>query len=143
MKVFKGISLFLLMLIFIAGCDLGQPRDCEVNTGNTVDEELFSTYFSSMRLMDETGFEGVSHDEDEAIFAPASPLSISFDAIKDGSIVLCIQSRTGSKFTPATLHETFEAGSSTINISNYMNGSYVVRVIVEDTLVKNLPFGTD
>jgi len=143
MKIMKFVFSILLVLLFAVSCDVGPPRECDVEISDSADEELFSQYFSNMSLADEKGFEGIPHDEYGVVFDPSIPLVVSFNALKSGSIKFCVQSRSGSKFIPATRDAIFEAGSSSITISNFMDGSYVIRVIVEDTLVKNFSFGTE
>lgn len=139
----KGLFLTSLMALAItlSACgSFGPPESCGEDLGGTADENLFSQYFESMALISQTtGVPGPSGGENGEQYAQGEPLAILVTSKADVALRVCIQYR-GPGQIPFDQTQTLTGGENTFNIGAIDPGVYVVRVIVEDTLVKNFPF---
>jgi hypothetical protein len=129
------------LLAFIACGPLSAPESCG-DFGGVADEVLFTEYFEFMEVVSSTtGSPGEFDDEGEMQFSSSESLSISFENKKDVSIRACMQERKGGGKILFDETKSFSPGGNSLALGNYSRGGYVIRVIVDESLVKNLPFG--
>jgi hypothetical protein len=131
----------IVMLVSVLACGPFSPPESCGDIGGTADEGLFNQYFVSMALLDTAiGSPGGISSEGEIQFTPADELEIAFESKIDVSIHACLQERKGGGKVLFNEIGSFSPGEDSFILGTYSKGSYVVRVIVDDTLVKNLPF---
>lgn len=134
----RSILTMLLVIGSLAACSFGPPESCGETIGGTADTALFDQYFSRMALVTQDGMEGEPGDNGVE-FASGDQLELRADVLTDVTVRLCIQGMTsGSIAFDQT--QSFVAGASGMGVGSFEPGIYVMRVIVEDTLVKNFPF---
>ena len=132
---------FAILLAFLACGPLSPPESCG-DFGGVADEALFIEYFEFMEVVNSTtGSPGEFDDEGEMQFRSSDPLAITFESNKDVSIRACMQERKGGGKILFDETQSFGPGENSLALGNYSKGGYVIRVIVDDSLVKNLPFG--
>jgi hypothetical protein len=131
----------LFVLIAVAACgSLSPPESCG-DRGGTADEGLFYGNFISMAMFDPaTGGPGGINSEGEIQFAPADELEIIFGSKTDVSVQACLKERKGGGKILFNGTWSFSPGENSFALVSYSEGSYVVRVIVDETLIQNLPF---
>jgi hypothetical protein len=123
------------------GCgSFAPPKSCGEGIGGTADEALFAQHFSSMELIREaTGIPPVEMGG-EKVVSPDDPLAIKVQALSSTEVRVCVQERVGGGGIPLDKTFAVEQGESVLSLGGFSAGSYVVRVIVDGTLVRNLPF---
>ncbi len=139
MKTVRLLIVFAFLSTALGACRFGPPASCGENIGGVADEALFGQYFESMELVSATTWQPGTPGEQGVDFSIDEPLLIMFDAKSDVTIRACIQVPGRGNLA---LNETqsFSEGSNEFNLGAFAKGSYIMRVIVDETLVKNFPF---
>jgi hypothetical protein len=141
----RKLTLFLVfagfMMNMLACGSFAPPASCGEGIGGTADEALFGQYFSDMGLIVEaTGEAPPRGDESSAVVSPDEPLSIRMQVLQAVEVRACVQERTGGGGIPADKTSSVQPGEAFLPLGTFSKGSYVVRVIVDGMLVKNLTF---
>jgi len=137
----KLLVMIILLGLLLSACSLGSfgpPETCGDNIGGSADTAKYDQYFTNMALVNQNGESGME-GENGMEFASTDSLDLRADSNSDIAVRACIQDFNGRPI-PFDETRTFTQGSSGISLGSFQSGSYVVRVIVEDTLVKNFPF---
>jgi hypothetical protein len=125
-------------LLLTACANFGPPPECSEGLGGVADTAAFDAHFASMQLVSAaSGAPGAPAEHGEA-FAADEPLAIQVDSLGAGSLRACVQAAS-----EIPIDQTYElaAGGQTLQLGALGEpGMYVVRVIVDGVLVKNLPF---
>ena len=126
---------FSVLVFAIVSCNFRPPESCAVS-GGTADESAFAQHFTQMAVV----AEGQVAAEEEGVFNSTDTLEVVAVSLADTATNLCLQERKGGgkiryNETP-TLHE----GEDRATLGSFGGGDYVIRVIVDGVLVKNLPF---
>jgi hypothetical protein len=143
LKHWMAMALVLLVMpITLLSCgSFSPPESCEGITTGVADEELFNQIFHAMELVRATtGEPGKIGSEGEVQFDSGEALKIDFESTVDGSFRACVMERKGGGEVVLDDEMAFTAGVGAFNIDAFSRGSYVIRVAVDDILVKNLPF---
>jgi hypothetical protein len=132
---------FTVVLAAAACSSFAPPATCGENLGGSADESVFSEYFSAMQLVNQdTGVAGPPGSESEVTFTRTEPIAISYSAVSSGSLRACIQARAGGGTIPFDQTLAFTEGEGSLSLGLFEPGSYVVRAIIGETLVRNLTF---
>lgn len=133
-------SVVTVLLLASAACGSIAPPETCGETG-TADEARFGELFASMDLVVEaTGETGLEDPEGGASFAADTPLAIRYDSRGSAEVRVCVgQRRGGGKIV---LDQTFTAaeGPGSFSLGSFPPDIYVARLLVDGTLVRNLPF---
>ncbi len=134
------ISVFLLIGTFLASCGgFSPPQNCGENIGGVADDTKFAQYFVSMQLINQfTGQPGVE-GENGAQFATKDSLAIIADSISIVALRVCVQHRGGPGVLPFDQTKTLAQGQVEVPIGSLEPGTYVIRVIIDNTLIHNFP----
>jgi hypothetical protein len=139
----KAKTIFLVVGLIIAvvstSCSFGPPPSCGDAIGGMADEDLFSIYFSDMTLRNQNTGEAGTPGENGPEFSKTDILEIQYQAIAGTELRACVQPR-GAGTLPFDQTREIPAGSGTFTLDTFDPGNYVIRVIVDDTLIKNLTF---
>lgn len=130
----------LVLVLFAAACTFGPPPSCGDTIGGTADTVQFDRYFSGMTLISQATGQAGAPGDDGPQFAQGEDIAIQIESIADVTVRACVQPRTGAKDLPFDQSQTFTTGQGVFPIGSLAPGSYVIRVIVDDTLVRNFPF---
>ncbi len=134
----RSVLTAILVISSLAACSFGPPESCGETIGGVADTAKFDQYFSRMAFITQEGMEGTPGDNGVE-FSTSDNLELRADVLTDVTVRLCIQGMTsGSIAFDQT--QSFTAGASGMGVGSFEPGTYVMRVIVEDTLVKNFPF---
>ncbi|HSB88947.1 MAG TPA: hypothetical protein VLD63_02860 [Anaerolineales bacterium] len=144
MHVSRRIASALAATALLASaCSFGPPPSCGDNIGGTADTVVFDQYFNSMALVShatgQTGPEGDSGSQ----FAQGDQLEIQIDAKSAVDVRACIQPTSGGNKIAFDQTQSMSQGPNVFPVGAFDKGTYVIRVIVGDTLVKNFPFATE
>jgi hypothetical protein len=134
----KSIALLLGIGFLLYACSFGSPESCGENIGGTADTAKFDQYFIQMALVNQSGVSG-TEGENGMEFTSTDSLELRADTKSDVAVRACVQNLSKG---PITFDETHDLtiGSDGFALGVFETGNYVVRVIVNDTLVKNFPF---
>lgn len=133
-------AVLALALAALACGSFAPPESCGETIGGTADEAAFAQYFESMELLNQATGQPGSQGEEGMEFASSDALVIRVVSKSEVLVRACIQSRSGGGKIPFDQSMTLPSGEGFFPIGTVPPGTYVVRVIVDDTLVKNLPF---
>jgi hypothetical protein len=137
----KSLGTILMLGLFLSACSLGSfgpPASCGDNISGTADTVKFDQYFTKMALVDQSGVSG-PEGENGMEFASTDTLNLRADSNSDVAVRACIQNFNGRPIA-FDQTQTFTKGSDGFSLGSFQSGSYVVRVIIDGTLVKNFPF---
>ena len=131
----------IVMVLSIQACgSLSEPESCG-EIGGTANEVLFDQNFVLMELVNATtGDPGEYNSEGEVQVGSSDSLSIPFEIKNDVSIRVCLQERKGGGKILFNETKSFTSGENSLTLGTYSKGGYVVRVIMDEALIKNLPF---
>jgi hypothetical protein len=141
----RKFSLFLVLAAFavnlLACGSFAPPASCGEGIGGTADEALFGRYFSDMNLvLEATGEAPPPGSDSSAVVGPGDSLTIRMQVLQAVDVRACVQERAGGGGIPADKTASVAPGEAFLSLGEFERGSYVVRVIVDGTLVKNLTF---
>lgn len=140
-----GVVIFCAALLISLACgSLSPPDDCGERIGGTADEALFAENFLSMGLVEaETGEQGDEGGENGPLYNAQDSVKLAFESNANSSMRICVQERRGGGKVVLNKNVDYFAGEGGLVLGAFPKGNYVVRVIMQDTLVKNLPFTID
>ena len=133
------ITLFILSSILLSCGPLSPPESC--GAGGTANKETFNQFFVDILLYDET-MGGAPRIQTEVgpTFLQDTTVSVQAESITSVEIRFCVEERRGGGEISFDEVRMLSEGVNTISLDIFESGSYVVRVITEDILIKNLPF---
>jgi len=134
--VFSALGMFAL-----ACGSFAPPESC---TESGLDEGAFTAQFTSMRLVNaSTGEPGEPDPESGQKFSTEDQLAVIVESLGEVEVTFCItQRKGGGQIVYNQLHSVQE-GENTVTLTTFDSDPYVIRVIVNDILVKNLTFFTE
>jgi len=139
-KATHSAPALLILALLAASCSSGPPPSCGAEIGGTADTATFDQYFNTMALVSqETGQPGEDSDKG-AKFGQDEPIQIQVDAKAEVPVRACVQPLSGQGEIAYDRTDTIGQGERSLDLGPFEPGSYVVRVIVDGTLVKNFPF---
>jgi hypothetical protein len=133
----------LALLVVAAACaPLSAPPECAEGLGGTANETLFAQYFTSMELVSATsGRQPGDPAENGAAFPVAELLAINASVLSEVSVRFCVQGFFTGGVIADDLTTDLVPGDNQVHLDAFDTAAdYVVRVIVDGVLVKNLPF---
>jgi hypothetical protein len=136
------------LVVGLAACGSGAtgsstPFAGACGAGGTADESAYAVAFTNMALVDETtGQVGAADPDGGVVFPAAASLALRADTIGPVAVRACVQVRGPENRIVADQSADMAAGHGGIRLGPIPPGSYVVRVIVAGTLVRNFPFVT-
>lgn len=138
-----GVASSLAVLgLLIGACSFGPPPSCGEDIGGTADTAAFDKNFTSMALVNQSTGQSAREGENGMEFAQGDNLAIQLDAKSKVTVRACIQPRSGGNAISFDETQTFSQGQGAFAVGAFEPGAYVIRVIVDNTLVKNFPFVT-
>ncbi len=141
-RVVRGTTCLALLGLIVSACSFGPPPSCGDTIGGTADTAAFDRAFNNMALVNEMTGQVAPGGDEGAQFSAADPLALQVEAKGAVALRACIQPMGGAKALAFDQTVTFSAGKGSMALGTFKPGAYVVRVIVEDTLVRNFPFTT-
>jgi hypothetical protein len=139
--LWKIVLVFSLLGLMISACgSFGPPQSCGDNIGGTADQAKYAQSFSSMQLINQTtGLTG-TEGENGTQFTSSDNLAIQAGTLSNVNIRVCVQHTDSTKPIPFDQTRTLSQGQTDFSIGQLEAGNYVIRVIVDNILVKNFPF---
>jgi len=139
----RRVAVVSILGLAVTACAFGPPPSCGEKIGGTADTARFDQYFRTMVLVSQTTGQPGPEGENGAELAREDALVIQVDARTEVSVRGCVQPRSGGGKIPFDQTQTLPQGRGAVSMGTFEPGSYVVRVIVDGILVKNLPFVTE
>ncbi len=136
----RGLAGLVLLGLIVSACSFGPPPSCGDAVGGTADTAAFDRYFSEITLINETTGVAAAGGDEGAQVSSADPLALEVVAKSQVALRACIQPLTGGKALAFDQTQTLAAGKGSMALGTFKPGSYVIRAIVEGTLVRNFPF---
>lgn len=138
----RSLYLLLAASLLLAACgNFGPPPACIEGLGGSADTAAFDAHFASMELVSAATGEPGGPAEHGVAFAAGEPLAIRVDSFDAVSLRACLQA---AREIPIDQTYDLSAGEQILDLGALDEpGMYVVRMIVDGVLVKNLPFTLD
>ena len=137
-------AILALCLVATACSALVPPESCGPGAEGAADEARFAQLFRSMDLVSAaTGLTGELDEEGTPRFAAGEELQIVTDNLGALGIRACVQERRRAGTIAGEREGSLPAGRALIPLGSFHEGDYVVRVMVERVLVRNLPFSVE
>ncbi|MFC2010080.1 hypothetical protein ACFLVU_04645 [Chloroflexota bacterium] len=134
--------LIIILFIFINGCSsFTPPEECPF-TG-TADEILFSQKFTRMELIYSDGSLPEVDGDSGSIFSTNDSIDILVISEERLEFQICISERKGGGKVVYNESHTVSQGENNIRLGSFSNNPYVVRIGVNNILVRNLPFAVE
>jgi hypothetical protein len=137
------ISLFVITLIgsALACGSFAPPESC---TDADFDESVFSKYFTEMVLVNAaTGDSGEMDPEQGERFATDDQIAVRLFSLDEVEVRFCIEQRKGGGQIVYDQAHSVSQGENTVVLMAFASDPYVIRVIVDENLIKNLTFFTE
>jgi hypothetical protein len=137
------LVLAILGLLALACGSFAPPEACPSSGSDT---EAFPMYFNDMQVVNAaTGAPGEDDPEtDQGVrFSASDELAIRVDSVGEVEVTFCITERKGGGQIVYNQAHTLPAGESTVPLMAFDSDPYVVRVIVNEVVVRNLTFFTE
>lgn len=132
-------TILLLSSLLVSCSQFKPPESC--GAGGTANEETFNQFFVDMLLYDETmGGAPRIHTEAGPTFLQDSTVSVQAESFMSVEIQLCVEQRRGGGEISFDEVRMLSEGVNTISLETFESGSYVIRVIIDEVLIRNLPF---
>ena len=141
--MFKKIFILALctgILVAASGCVFGPPPNCGDTIGGVADTAKYDQYFNNMTLISQTSGNSGPEGENGQQYAINEALAIQLDVKSEVTVRACIQPFNGDNSLTLDENKTFSTGQGSFDLGSFQKGNYVIRVIVDNTLVKNFPF---
>lgn len=137
------LALSALAMAALACGSFAPPESCP---STSFDTEAFATYFTDMRLVNAaTGLPGevdAANDQGQR-YSTEDELALVVDSLGEVEVTICITERKGGGQIVYNQTHTLPQGQSTLPLMAFDSDPYVIRVIVNEVLVKNLTFFTE
>ncbi len=133
----RAAALLACLALASAACGSGaQSPAPRCATTGSADAGAFEKSFSKMVLVGG----GADDPESGRIYREADAVSVSATATATTTARFCVNFRDGSGRIAADVTKDLRATETTVDLGTFEPASYVVRVSVGGTLVKNLAF---
>lgn len=141
-KLALSVPVFVALALLGAACgSLGPPPECTEGLGGTADEALFAQYFTAMELVSADSGQPGGPAENGASFPGGEPLAVNVSAGAAVTVRFCVQGFYDGGVIADDLTADLVPGANQVHLDTFdTSADYVVRVIVDGVLVKNLPF---
>lgn len=136
----KAVFAVLSFLLVLAACTFGPPPSCGDNIGGTANTAKFDQFFTAMSLINQATGQPGGQGESGVEFDANAVLVIQVNGKAEAAVRACVQPMGGGGALAFNNTKTLSKGEAGFEIGKFKPGNYVIRVIVEDTLVKNFPF---
>ena len=135
--------LFVTLFGLVTGaCGAISPPESCAHTG--FDEAVFAEYFTDMYLIDTATGEPGERDPDQGDrYATDDQIAVWIESLEDVEVRFCIEQRKGGGQIVYNQAHSISQGETTVALTTFESDPYVIRVIVNDALVKNLTFFTE
>lgn len=138
-KVKILVVLLLLGLVVLACGSFGPLPSCSGDVGGTADTVKFDQYFTSVQLVSQESGQPGPEGENGEQYSVGDSLVIQVESKSEVAVRACIQPRGPGEIT-FDRTQTLPSREGTFPVGTFEPGNYVIRVIVDNTLVKNFPF---
>lgn len=132
-------AIMVLPLLLLASCGFGPPPSCGDEIGGTADEAAFAHSFNSLALISQSSGLPGAEGENGMQFSAAESLALTVDARSALTLRACVQPR-GPGTMAFDRSKDLAAGEGSFELGSFSAGNYVIRVIVDNLLVKNFSF---
>lgn len=135
-----GMTICIILMLVLTACgSFSSPESC--GAGGTADEVKFAQHFTWMEIVNEvTGSPGEPDQEGGSQFSSSDRITITTDNINDILLRACVEERKGGGEITLDRTQDLPSGFGSMSLGSFEPGSYVVRVIIDGILVRNLPF---
>ncbi len=136
------ITMFILSTILLSCGPLSPPESC--GAGGTADRGKFNQLFRDMLLVyDLTGELPLMQTEGEPHFSENPSIGVQVNSLQALDIRFCVEERRGGGEIIFDDIMSISEGTGRVPIGSFLSGGYVVRVILDEVLLINMPFTVD
>ena len=144
-----GLVGTLTFVIFSVACNSGgigpisAPEECSFVSGGSADETLFSEHFDRMVIVTKAAEIPESGGEHDLVFTTVDELELVLVSLSATQLQVCTSERKGGGKVVFSEIFSLTEGENRLDLGSFNRNPYVVRVAVNNELVRNLTFSTE
>jgi hypothetical protein len=133
------IMSIILLLGFVSSCRaLRPPESCGV--GSFANDTGFGLYLDDLDLLDVDGSPGEPDRDGTPRFEEGQAINLWLQVKSDTRIRICVEETRGGGEIVYDETSSFSSGQSAVTFGVLERGPYVIRISIDGTLVRNVPF---
>ncbi len=129
----------ILMLMLLSSCRaLRPPESCGL--GGFANETAYGLYFDNLDLLDVEGNPGKPDRDGVPRFDEGQAINLWLQIKTDSRVRICVEETRGGGEIAYDEIVSMKTGQSAVTFGTLERGPYVIRLSIDGTLVKNVPF---
>jgi hypothetical protein len=133
------LLVLLMMLVLISSCRaLSPPESCGL--GGFANDTAYGLYFSDLDLLDVNGNPGEPDRDGTPRFEEGSALNLWLQVKSDTRVRICVEETRGGGEIAYDETSALTSGQTAITLGVLERGPYIIRISIDGTLVRNVPF---
>ncbi|TFH34504.1 MAG: hypothetical protein E4G99_09365 [Anaerolineales bacterium] len=137
----KAIILLMtvVVLTFVSSCRaLRPPESCGL--GGNANETGYGLYFEKLDLLDVSGSPGIPDRDGLPRFEEGQALNLWLQVKSDTRVRVCVEETRGGGEIAYDETTPLASGQNAITLGILESGPYVLRMSIDGTLVRSVPF---
>lgn len=137
--MFVILSSAILLLSFVSSCRaLRPPESCGL--GSFANDTAFDLYFSDLDLLDVEGNTGEPDRDGTPRFEEGRAINLWLQVKSDSRVRICVEETRGGGEIAYDETASYSGGQTAVPFGVLERGPYVIRIGIDGTLVRNVPF---
>jgi hypothetical protein len=129
----------LLIMSFVSSCRALRPPD-SCGLGSFANDTAYGLYLDDLDLLDVAGNPGEPDRDGTPRFPEGQAVNLWLQVKSDSRIRICVEQTRGSGEIVYDETSSFSSGQNAVTFGVLERGPYVVRISIDGTLVRNVPF---
>lgn len=129
----------VLILSFVSSCRALRPPD-SCGLGSFANDTAYGLYLDDLDLLDVNGNVGEPDRDGTPRFEEGQAINLWLQVKADTRIRICLEETRGGGEIAFDETSSFSTGQSAVTFGVLERGPYVIRISIDGTLVRSLPF---
>jgi hypothetical protein len=131
--------IILLLLSILSSCRaLRPPESCGL--GSFANDTGYGLYLNDLDLLDVEGNAGEPDRDGAPRFEEGQVVNLWLQVKSDTRIRICVEETRGGGTIAYDETTSFTSGQSAVTFGALERGPYVIRISIDGTLIRNIPF---
>lgn len=129
----------VLILSFVSSCRALRPPD-SCGLGSFANETAYGLYLDDLDLLDVSGNTGEPDRDGAPQFEEGEAINLWLQVKSDTRIRICVEETRGGGEIAFDETAAYTTGQNAVTFGVLERGPYVIRISIDGTLVRNIPF---
>lgn len=129
----------MLILSFVSSCRALRPPD-SCGVGSFVNDTAYSLYLDDLDLLDVNGNPGEPDRDGAPRFKEGETINLWLQVKSDARIRICVEETRGGGEIAYDETTAFSSGQNAVTFGVLERGPYMIRISIDGTLVRSVPF---